>query len=358
MPSGDAYIGPDDPDIKRSPESAKQFELELRRMIEARYSHPCIVMWVPFNEGWGQYDTARIVDYVRQLDPTRLVDNASGWTDRGVGDVIDLHEYPGPGSPQPEEKRAAVLGEFGGVGVPVAGHTWQAEKNWGHRNVKDTAELTEGYVNQMTALRSLAAEPGLSAAIYTQTTDVEVEVNGLLTYDRAQLKMDAERITAANRKVFAPPAQVTVIVPTSEKEGLEWRYTTDKPAAGWEKPGFDDSAWKTGPGGFGKEGTPGAVVRTPWTTADIWLRRVVDLPAGKLTAPHLRVYHDEDCGVYVNGVPVVSLTGYATHYVLVPMRETAALKTGRNVIAVHCHQTEGGQGIDVGIVDVREGAGE
>src|SRR5512139_1921265 len=108
MPSGDRYIGGNDPDIKRTEESAKQFDLELTRMIDAFRNHPCIVMWVPFNEGWGQFDTARVVDLVRKLDPTRLVNNASGWTDRGVGDVMDIHQYPGPAVPRLEDKRAVV----------------------------------------------------------------------------------------------------------------------------------------------------------------------------------------------------------------------------------------------------------
>ncbi|MBN2270731.1 MAG: beta galactosidase jelly roll domain-containing protein, partial [Sedimentisphaerales bacterium] len=133
MPSGDKYIGGNDPDITRTPESAAQFETELKAMIAAFYSHPCIIMWVPYNEGWGQWDTPRIVDMIKGLDPTRLVNNASGWTDRKAGDVHDIHSYPGPAAPPNEENRAAVLGEFGGLGLPVKDHTWQAEKNWGYR---------------------------------------------------------------------------------------------------------------------------------------------------------------------------------------------------------------------------------
>jgi hypothetical protein len=159
-------------------------------------------MWVPFNEGWGQYDTGRIVDLVRKLDATRLVVAASGWHELGVGDVHDIHDYPGPSAPQPEPHRAAVLGEFGGLGLPLTGHTWQAEKNWGYRSFQTPEELTDAYVNLIDKLRPLLADPGLSAAIYTQTTDVEIEVNGLMTYDRAVIKMDAERVGAANRRLY------------------------------------------------------------------------------------------------------------------------------------------------------------
>jgi beta-galactosidase/beta-glucuronidase len=199
MPSGDKYISPHQPDIERSPESAAEYEKELRALVEGRGAHPCIVMWVPFNEGWGQWQTPHVVDLIKSLDPARLVDDASGWADRGVGDVNDMHKYPGPGSPDPEQDRAIVLGEFGGLGLPIRGHTWQAEKNWGYRSFTDAAALTTAYEDLVSKLFPLIDEKGLSAAVYTQTTDVEVEVNGLMTYDRAMVKMDLSRVAAANR---------------------------------------------------------------------------------------------------------------------------------------------------------------
>ena len=198
MPSGDKYIRPKDKDIERSPESAQEFGSELRALIEGRGNHPCIVMWVPFNEGWGQWDTTNVVEKVRELDPSRLVDNTSGWADRGVGDVNDMHKYPGPGSPEPEEKRAVVLGEFGGLGLPVRGHTWQSEKNWGYRSYTNSEALTAAYIDLTKKLFPLIEEKGLSAAVYTQTTDVEIEVNGLMTYDREVVKMDLKKIAEAN----------------------------------------------------------------------------------------------------------------------------------------------------------------
>jgi beta-galactosidase/beta-glucuronidase len=205
MPSGDKFIHGKDPDIQRSPESGQQFETELKALVEGRGNHPSIVMWVPYNEGWGQWDTCRIVDLIKQWDPTRLVNNASGWTDRGCGDVNDMHKYPGPGAPNPEEKRAGVLGEFGGLGLPVKGHTWQDEKNWGYRSFTNVEALTTAYVGLVEQLPGMVSSHGLSAAVYTQTTDVEIEVNGLMTYDRAMLKMDPAAIAAANRKVYGPP---------------------------------------------------------------------------------------------------------------------------------------------------------
>jgi hypothetical protein len=188
-------------------DAAKQFETEMKAMIEGRWNHPCIVMWVPFNEGWGQYDTPRLCEWIKQLDPTRLVNNASGWTDRKTGDVIDMHNYPGPGVPKLEANRAAVLGEFGGLGMPVKGHSWRDEKNWGYVSYKTSAELTDAYLGLMKKLHGLTGEGGLCAAVYTQTTDCEVEVNGLLTYDRAMVKMDQAAITAAAKKLYTPPAK-------------------------------------------------------------------------------------------------------------------------------------------------------
>ena len=131
-----------------------------------------------------------------------LVDGASGWADRGVGDVADIHDYPGPKAPANEMRRAAVLSEFGGLGLPLSGHTWQEEANWGYRSFTFPEELTKAYLRLIEKLVPLV-EGGLSAAVYTQTTDVEIEVNGLMTYDRAVIKMERERVSKANRSVRA-----------------------------------------------------------------------------------------------------------------------------------------------------------
>ncbi len=220
MPNGEKHVGRKDPDIERPPESAKQFELELSRVIDAHRNHPCIVMWVPFNEGWGQYDTPRIVNLIKKWDPTRLVDNASGWADRKVGDVHDVHKYPGPIAPENEPGRAAVLGEFGGLGLPVKGHTWQDKKNWGYRKYETQQELTDAYLALLEKLKPLITN-GLSAAVYTQTTDVEIEVNGLMTYDRAMIKMDAKKITAANKSLYQAMVAKTTTANNGESVPLD-----------------------------------------------------------------------------------------------------------------------------------------
>jgi len=196
MPSGDGFIGGKDPDLNRTKESAEIFERELAAMIDTHYNSPSIVTWVLFNEGWGQYDTERLAKWVKERDPSRLLDAVTGWTDRGVGDMHDWHKYPGPASPEPEPNRAAVLGEFGGLGLPTPGHMWH-EKAWGYQSFKTRAELTDRFEGILAKLAELIKEPGCSAAVYTQTTDVETEANGLMTYDRKVLKMDAKRVKAA-----------------------------------------------------------------------------------------------------------------------------------------------------------------
>jgi len=312
-------------------------------------------MWVPYNEGWGQWDTERIVNLIKNLDPTRLVNNASGWTDRGLGDVHDIHSYPGPAMPPLEEDRAVVLGEFGGLGLPIKGHTWQDEENWGYRNYETRQELTEAYVELIDNLRLLIGD-GLSAAVYTQTTDVEIEVNGLMTYDRDIIKMDVKKAAAANKRLYLPPPVLRTIVPTSQQQPQSWRYTTSKPPNGWEQADFDDSQWQTGQGGFGTEETPGTVVRTEWKTPEIWLRRTFELDETNFNKLHLLIHHDEDAEVYINGQLIAELEDYTTGYVRTALDEKAqsALKEGINCIAIHCRQTGGGQYIDAGLVDVIE----
>ncbi len=347
MPSGDA---------PRSDESKANYRRELKAMIDAFHNFPSIVMWVPFNEGWGQYDTPEVVKWVQEYDPTRPVNEASGWTDRGSGDVSDMHSYPGPGMRPVEKDRVVVLGEFGGLGMPVKGHTWQAEKNWGYVSYQTQEDLTDAYVNLLTQMRPLIGQ-GLSAAVYTQTSDVEIEVNGLMTYDRKKVKIDLDRAATAAQKLYLPPPKVTVVIPTSQHQKQTWHYTTSKPAENWTAPTFDDGSWSKGPGGFGTEDTPGAVIGTEWKTSDIWLRRTVtlgEIPTnGELG---LAVHHDEDAEIYVNGTLIKTLRGYVGGYQSVTLspKVLKAFKAGDNTIAVHCHQTRGGQFIDVGLVLIQE----
>jgi len=346
MPSGDSG---------RYDQAKANFRTELKAMIDALRHFPCVVMWIPFNEGWGQHDTTQIVQWIEDYDPTRLVNEASGWDDKGSGHISDMHSYPGPGMRAVEKERACVLGEFGGLGMPVAGHTWQAERNWGYVSFKTPEELTEAYVDLLTQIRPLIGK-GLCAAVYTQLTDVEVEVNGLMTYDRQVVKMDLDRIAGAARRLYLPPPTVRVLVPTSQTQAQSWRYTTEQPPEQWYSPNLDDSSWRSGPGGFGTAGTPGASVKTVWNGPDIWLRRWFNLdsvPTGDLA---LLIHHDEDAEVYLNGHLVKAVRGFVTDYraVILQPDSLKLLKEGQNMLAVHCHQTTGGQYIDVGLAVMLE----
>jgi beta-galactosidase/beta-glucuronidase len=198
MPSADGYISGDMPDIQKSDEESFQFVKEMKNLIETRYNNPSVIMWVLFNEGWGQFRTDYITMLASAFDTTRLINSASGWTDRGTGDICDIHHYPEPMAPKAEEKRAIVLGEFGGLGLPVNGHTWE-KKNWGYRNMSDSLQLLSRFTEFYSRVRDLVKNNGLSATIYTQTTDVETETNGLLTYDRAVNKMGSENVRKAQQ---------------------------------------------------------------------------------------------------------------------------------------------------------------
>jgi len=336
----------------RTPASREGFASELENVVDALRNHPSIVMWVPFNEGWGQHDTERHTAWLEAHDPTRPVNSASGWTDHGTGDVADLHAYPGPTLPERDGRRALVLGEFGGLGLPLDGHTWLDRDNWGYRSFGDTAALGRAYQELIRQVRFLIAD-GLAAAVYTQTTDVEIEVNGIMTYDREIVKLPAG-VRTINERLHDPPPRVLAALPTSRGEGQPWRYTTLTPAEDWTRPGFDDSHWSEGIGGFGRTTDAGTRVRTPWTTSDLWLRRRFELPAAPLHQPALLVRHDEAAEVWINGVQVAALAGYNQAYTVVPLDDDArsALHPGTNSIAVHVRNTRGGQYIDVGIIEV------
>ena len=330
------------------------FRREMREIVADYSRHPSIVVWVPFNEGWGQFETESVTAELMAADPSRLVINASGWTDKKVGHLIDVHAYPGPAMAPVEELRGSVLGEFGGLGLPIPEHTWVKKDNWGYVSFKDAATLTDAYVRLLGDLPPLIAD-GLSAAVYTQTTDVESEVNGWLTYDRTVWKVDPDRARAAALPLYMPPPQVRIVVPRAgQGPAAVWRYTTKDPGPDFGALDFDPSAWMEGPAGFGTKGTPRAVVGTEWKTEDLWIRRTFDLAGKSPSAPAWSLHHDEDVEIWLNGVSVFAERGFTSAYVLRPFSAAAraALKPGRNVLALRCRQTTGGLYLDCGIVDL------
>lgn len=359
MPSCNSYTGNQTP----PPVNALEFIAELTAMVTNHWNSPSIIMWDTFNEAQGQQDTsngvgqtntAYLVHLVQTLDPSRLVNQASGGNYYGVGNVYDQHSYPAPGNPV-ITAQAPVDGEYGGIGYLVPGHLWNpALANTAYISAGNTNDIATGFDGFADDLVQYKTAHGLNAAVYTQITDVENECDGLMTYDRL-MKPSAALIYASNQKSINGHLYLTTVLPSSQFTGRTWSYTTNTPATNWYTTNFNASSWETGQAGFGTAGTPGAVVRTTWSTSDIWIRQTF-MP-GPLTPQDIAnlvfyLYHDEACEIYINGVLAGSTTGYATSYITLPMNaagQSALIPNGTNVIAVHCTNTTGGQDIDVGI---------
>ncbi|WP_439557173.1 glycoside hydrolase family 2 protein [Dyadobacter sp.] len=212
MPSGD--LGNDwgqhpgvtgnESERDRTPESENIYRTEWKAIMDANRFFPSIVVWVPFNEAWGQFKTEEITEWTMKYDPSRLVNSASGGNFFPVGHIIDLHNYPAPAMPKPElfgQKQIIVLGEFGGLGLPVDEHTWQQKNNWGYQSFKNQEDLYKRYETFIGRFEALIKK-GLSAAVYTQTTDVEVETNGLMTYDRKVIKFPEAKLKQIHEPLY------------------------------------------------------------------------------------------------------------------------------------------------------------
>ncbi len=214
MPSGD--LGGNDWDMRlgnitgrklekdRTFESETIFKKEWKAIMDALHNFPSIVIWVPFNEAWGQFKTREITEWTQKHDPSRLVNSASGGNFYPTGDILDIHHYPEPQMPDPQyfgKTQVLALGEFGGLGLPVEGHTWQAKNNWGYQSFKSKEDLRKRYNEFIQSLKPLI-KSGLSAAVYTQTTDVEVEINGLMTYDRKVIKFSESEMNAIHTELY------------------------------------------------------------------------------------------------------------------------------------------------------------
>lgn len=367
MPSGGQGDCLSDKSI--SPEAESQWQTEAMSIIYQLRNHPSIVMWINFNEGWGQFDTIKNAKWVKELDSSRLVDEASGFAWHGGGDAIDSHG----GHPPKDPQRISITSEDGGWGALAEGHCWNPSRAWAYVTYEpETFKPVAGNNPPLPPLTDKAKEwltqwigrfyqrfwqhkneDGRSGYFYTQLTDVETECNGLLSYDRALFKVGPEKIRDKIRGKI--PKIKKFLLPCAQISPISWRYTENPPPADWYKPDFDDSGWSVGKAGSGATGTPGARVGTEWRSSDIWLRREFILPklseveVGRI---RLRIHHDEDVEVYINGALAFKEGGFLTDYDDVEIYKEAisALKEGRNIIAVHCHQTVGGQYIDVGIL--------
>jgi len=188
-------------EFERTAESEKNFRQEWKDIMDYLKPHPCVAVWVPFNEAWGQFKTVEIADWTKNYDPSRLVNPASGGNHYiEAGDILDLHNYPGPRMFLYNRDKVVVLGEYGGIGLPLQDHLWQTDKNWGYVQFKNPKEVTDEYIKYAEELKVLI-KGGFSAAVYTQTTDVEGEVNGLMTYDRKVIKLEEDRLRKINREI-------------------------------------------------------------------------------------------------------------------------------------------------------------
>ena len=207
MPSGDmdnqwkprVYNG--GTDRQRTEASIANYYQEWKEIMDLCISNPSVVVWVPFNEAWGQFDTEKVVAWTQAYDPSRLVNPASGGNHRPCGDILDLHNYPGPDMFLFDPIRVNVLGEYGGIGLAVEDHLWWNKRNWGYIQFKNSDEVTAEYVKYAKQLKDFVKK-GFSAAVYTQTTDVEGEVNGLMTYDRKVIKINEAQVRAINQEVI------------------------------------------------------------------------------------------------------------------------------------------------------------
>lgn len=207
MPNGDQ--GPhwdmhhyfDGKEVTRSIESEQNFRKEWKEIMDYLMPYPSIAIWVPFNEAWGQFKTQEITEWTQYYDPSRLVNPASGGNHYlKVGDILDFHKYPSPEMMMYDNERITVIGEYGGIGMPLTDHLWQPDKNWGYVQFKSAKEVTDEYVKYGRQLLNLV-KSGISGGVYTQTTDVEGEVNGLITYDRKVIKVEEDRIRKINQEI-------------------------------------------------------------------------------------------------------------------------------------------------------------
>jgi len=343
-------------------------------------NHPSIIGWCPLNETGGSEETAiaqRLLEVTRAVDPTRPLLDTSGYVHLSPStDVYDCHNYDQdpasfralfevfkltgtrPWNNSTSDPRGAYRGqpyfvsEYGGTRLTPA----TAEgASWGYGS--DASTVDDFLARYKGLTDALLDNQFMFGFAYTQLTDVEQEQNGVYFYDRRP-KYDPALLRAINSRPAAyETGEGTVValktlLPNARTERCLWRYALDAPPEGWAVPGFDDSAWTQGTGGFGSQGTPGSFIGTEWMTKDIWLRREFEFRGAVPDVVLLEIHHDEDVEVYLNGFEITHLAGFTTDYALIDVGRAIrdVLRPGRNLLAVHCHQEVGGQYIDAGLV--------
>jgi len=338
------------------------FRSQLKRIVETHWNSPSIVTWIIFNESQSQsqQNTPSLVKMVKELDPSRLVNQGSGGSYFGAGDYLDVHSYPDP-NVFSGNTQVLVNGEYGGIGYIIPGHTWSQRPTYIMIDkLKDYTDLFNHYSEDLAYYKTTR---GLSAAVYTETTDVESELNGLMTYDREVVKAPVETIKASNDLAIKGSVTLTDVLPTSQAGGRTWKYTFDKPDTTWLDTKFNDATWQSAVGGFGSRimgagpGRPNATpsgVRTVWSSKDIWMRQ--EFTAGSVADMSKLVFyvrHHDNCTIYINGVRAADIDGHSNNYSIETMTDAGKkvlVPNGKNVIAIHCHQISGAQDIDAGIM--------
>jgi len=343
-----------------TPESNAQWELEQKRMIDCLYNHPAIILWTVFNESWGQHETERLTNWTMEYDPSRLVNDASGWTDFHVGHIRDLHDYSfHPSIPLPEiaKYRAIVLGEVGGFELLLKGHLWYPDQtitlqtdslqDFSRERYLETPQLVERYEQFIKGLKLQISSHGLCAAMYTQIADWGRENNGWLTYDRVVSKIDVAKLKAWHESLYQAPAKTKILLPPSVESPQRWKYTTNKPPENWTAVAFEDASWNTGEGPFGNGPFSNTdfkwpLIRTRWNTNEIFMRKtiLIDAVPDRIA---LRVYGLGSSEIFLNGQLVKNISSqdregqiYACDVPLFQHGSTL-LHKGENVIAVHCN---------------------
>lgn len=316
-------------------DEANLFEYELKAMIDNLRFFPSIIMWVNFNEGWGQYDTKRISDWVKAYDPSRLVNAVSGWTDRNVGDIYDMHQYPSPCA-EPYQKypgRAVVLGEFGGLGWPVENHLWFTDrKSGGYRTYHDGVKFNNEYIQLIQQLKA-ARYTGIAAAVYTQTTDVEGEVNGMLTYDREMCKIDPQILRILHADLYTTLPEIKTISGDNQLSSNTVMVRTEEPKFG------QDEQWQTRTGLVEmKKGD------------QMWFKKSFTI-TDKADGYYLSIWACAEIDIYINGVK--SFSKYIDswrHYESVNLSQyNDYFRKGNNDIVIHVNCTRGAKPFDFGV---------
>ncbi len=357
-----------------APDAGEAGQADLKAMVSTLYNHPSIVTWVLSDAGSVPFELGELGKWLKAYDPSRLLNEASGAPQFGGGDMADVHFLDGVGGFPPGERRASVLGEFGGLALDLPGSKGKPRKSRSGRRLKSREEFQREYAQLADCLRVQVAR-GLAGAAYAQWADAGDRLTGLITADREDLKLDEAFLRASHQALLLTDGtpRIEVLVGTSFAEPREWKFAAER-SADWQNPGFDESAWESGMGGFGSGETLEIPVRSPWESPAIYLRtefevdgkgeddKEKDKGEGNDTENEedARLYLDLAClgavEVYLNGVKVAARPdGYIPPYALIPLSEeaSAALRKGRNTLAVSCRRKEDEpRAVDAGLIRV------